>query len=187
MNEGDVCRCVSGSIGVICGPMCSGKTQHLISKLRRAEIAGIPVFVFKPGRGRQQKEEEIVSRQGCTMQAYTLINNSALEAVEVVLGKKQRCAIGFDEAHWITDLRKGCENLVAKGHLVYVAGLDMDWQGIPYSEICMTMGVAETVEKLTAVSVKCGCPATHTYRVGDGEDAGGTWEPRCRYRWQCKK
>lgn len=184
MNDHLVCRCVSGRIEVIVGPMCAEKTQELIRRLTRAEIAGIPTIVFKPARGRQIGDSEIVSRQGCTMEAKTLETNSAIEAVTIVDALGKRCAVGFDEAHWISDLKDVCGELADHGHMVFVAGLDMDYRGIPYTEMCLTMGIAEAVDKMTAVSIECGCPATHTTRLGDGEDAGGTWEPMCRNRWQ---
>lgn len=177
------CHCVSGRIEVFAGPMCAAKTQKLIQRLTRAQIAGLPVFVFKPFRGRQKNENYIISRQGSRMEAITLQKDSALEVLELIENQGERCAVGFDESQWIMDLKEACSRLANKGHLVYVAGLDMDYRGEPFLEMCKVMGVAEVVEKTTAVSVECGCSATHTSRLGDGVDAGGEWEPRCRRRW----
>jgi len=187
MEDSIGCRCVSGRITVLTGPMCSGKTCALVRKLMRAQIAGLSVFIFKPNKGREPDKEEIISRSGTKMRAFTLQNGDALEVLDVLDHEKNRCAIGFDEAQWIKNLKIVALELASRGNLVYIAGLDMDYRGEPYLEMCLTMGIAERVEKLTAVSVKCGCPATHTTRLRDGDDEGGTWEPRCRLRWQEEK
>lgn len=180
MYSGSECR--SGQIEVICGPMFSGKTEEMIRRLRREQIAGRSPLVLIPPRGRYK--DTIKSREGQQMKAIV-----SAEAKAAIASLREHPfggpygVIAFDEAHWFEDLSWVAVQLANEGHRVIIAGLDMDYLGRPFLPIALSLAVADHVTKLTAVSL-CGCDATHTARIGDGEDEGGRWEPMCRHRWK---
>lgn len=175
-------ECRSGQIEVICGPMFSGKTEEMIRRLRREQIAGRSPLVLIPPRGRYK--DAIKSREGQQMKAFVSSEaRAALSYVREHAWGGPYCVVAFDEAHWFEDLASVAPQLANEGHRVILAGLDMDYQGKPFLSMALSMAVADHVTKLTAVS-QCGCDATHTARLGDGEDEGGRWEPMCRHRWQ---
>lgn len=171
-----------GRIEVICGPMFSGKTEEMLRRLRREQIAGRRPMVLIPPRGRY--EDKIESRQGEQMEA--IASSQACAALQMIQEHDWGGPYGvvaFDEAQWFEDLLEATVALANAGHRVIVAGLDMDYTGRPFLPMALTMGVAEQVTKLTAVG-RCDCEATHTARMGDGEDEGGRWEPMCRQCWK---
>ncbi|MEM1008737.1 MAG: thymidine kinase [Myxococcota bacterium] len=171
-----------GRIEVICGPMFSGKTEEMLRRLRREVIAGRHPLILIPPRGRYR--DKIESRQGTYMNAAVSQHAEyAFEAIKYHDWGGTYCVVAFDEAHWFDDLWTTSCILAKQGHRVIVSGLDMDYKGLPFQSIAMTMGVAEKVTKLTAVGPCCDCEATHTARVGDGEDEGGAWAPMCRTCW----
>ncbi|MCB9640567.1 MAG: thymidine kinase [Myxococcales bacterium] len=171
-----------GRIEVICGPMFSGKTEEMLRRLHREQIAGRRPMVMIPPRGRYQ--DKIESRQGEHMSAIAASNASAaLQLIKEHEWGGPYAVIAFDEAQWFEDLLEASVALANAGHRVIVAGLDMDYAGRPFLPMALTMCAAEQVTKLTAVG-RCDCEATHTARLGDGEDEGGTWEPMCRLCWK---
>ena len=172
----------SGSIEVICGPMFSGKSEEMLRRLRREEIAGRKPLILTPPRGRYA--DKVESRQGTRMNAIVCTHaETALHALKEHEWGGPYCVIAFDEAHWFDDLMTTAVQLANEGHRVLVAGLDMDYTGKPFLPMALTMCVAEHVTKLTAVG-RCDCDATHTARLGDGDDEGGCWEPLCRQCWK---
>lgn len=179
-----MCRCGVGSIEVLCGPMCSGKTEEVDRRLRRAIIAGKSVEVFCP-KDKGRYESSIEARNGARMEAVPIV--SALEAVAIIKGRdyEKIPVVAFDESQWIEELAEGVDDLAEFGCRVIVSGLDMDYRGVPFLEMGLAMCIADAgVTKLTSVSRRCECRATHTARLGEGEDMGGEWEPMCRGFWR---
>jgi thymidine kinase len=170
-----------GSIEIICGSMFSGKTEELIRRLRRAEIAKLNVEIFKPATDTRYDETAVVSHNYNTV-AATPVNNSAA----ILLLKPDTQVVGIDEAQFFDDgLPEVCNQLANKGIRVIVAGLDMDFTGKPFGPVPALMAVAEMVTKVHAVCVGCGNPAMYSYRMvannatillGEKE----SYEPRCR-------
>lgn len=173
-----------GRIEVICGPMCCGKSEELLRRMRRRVIAGYGHFCYTPERGR--KPGKICCRGGDEVEAAPITN--ATKIIEGLnLDHITTSVFVFDEAQWLGGLMVTAEMLAQAGHRVLIAGLDMDWQGNPFMELARVMAIAERVDKLTAVCKRCGGDATHTARLGDGNDEGGIWEPMCRQHWQAHR
>jgi thymidine kinase len=183
MHEGQ-----TGGLEVICGSMFSGKTEELIRRLKRAQIARKRVQVFKPRIDTRYGLAHVSSHDGVRAEAIAVASASELadlldEAAEV---------IAVDEVqfldHGIIDL---CEMLAGRGKRVIVAGLDQDFRGESFGPIPELMARAEHVDKLQAICVQCGRPASRTQRLIDGRPAsyddptilvGATeaYEARCR-------
>jgi thymidine kinase len=171
-----------GSIEVICGSMFSGKTEELIRRLKRAQIAKLKVEIFKPTTDIRYNVTEVVSHDQNSVQS-TPVNNSA----EILFLNAETQVVGIDEAQFFDEnLPDICNILAAKGIRVIVAGLDMDFTGRPFGPMPALMAIAELVTKVNAVCVCCGSPAMYSYRkvanaetimLGEKE----SYEPRCRY------
>jgi thymidine kinase len=170
-----------GWIEVICGSMFSGKTEELIRRLKRARIARQRVEIFKPGIDTRYHETEVVSHDSNSIQSTPLPNSLSIllmaDGVEVV---------GIDEAQFFDDqIVEVCNTLANRGVRVIVAGLDMDFRGLPFGPMPALMSVAEYVTKVHAVCVKCGALANHSHRKTVSKDLvllGETdsYEPLCR-------
>jgi thymidine kinase len=171
-----------GSIEVICGAMFSGKTEELIRRLRRAQIARLNVEIFKPETDTRYNESAIVSHNQNSIPSTPVNNSSAI----LLLGSHIQ-VVGIDEAQFFDDeLPYVCNTLANKGIRVIVAGLDMDFQGKPFGPMPALMAMAESVTKVHAVCVKCGSPAMYSYRLvpNDARILLGemeSYEPRCRH------
>ncbi len=171
-----------GSIEVICGSMFSGKTEELIRRLRRAEIAKFTVEIFKPTVDTRYDDKAIVSHDLNSIQS-TPVSNA--ESILILSNNVQ--VVGIDEAQFFDDeLATVCVKLAAKGIRVIAAGLDMDYLGQPFGPMPGLMAVAEYVTKVQAVCVQCGNAASHSFRkvesdahvlLGEKE----SYEPRCRF------
>ena len=171
-----------GWIEVITGSMFSGKSEELIRRLRRAQIARQKVQVFKPAFDDRFAQAEIVSHSEMRIQSVTVGNSAELlKTVEPVTE-----VIGIDEAQFFdTGLPAVCTQLAGAGKRVVVAGLDTDYLGRPFEPMPVLMAIAEYVTKTHAICMVCGNPASHTQRlVGSDErlllGASGTYEARCR-------
>lgn len=174
-----------GWIEVICGSMFSGKTEELIRRLRRAEFAKQTILLFKPRIDDRYATEEVVSHQGQTWDAKQL--SSAHEVLEIWKGEQ---IVAIDEAQFF-DLAivQVCNELSNKGVRVIVAGLDMDYKGIPFGPMPQLMAIAEFVSKVHAVCVHCGKLAQFSHRlVASSEQVlvGATekYQPLCRSCFQ---
>ncbi len=171
----------TGWIEVIAGCMFSGKTEELIRRLRRAEIAKQKVMIFKPKIDNRYSEYEIVSHSEQSMKA--VIVNSASEIAELA---KDAEVVGIDEGQFFDDdLVEVCNKLADEGKRVIVAGLDQDYKGIPFEPIPKLLAVAEYITKTLAICVVCGNPADRTQRKsGEGGrilvGATDLYEARCR-------
>src|ERR1700744_4795379 len=172
---------LGGSIEVICGSMFSGKTEELIRRLRRAQIARLTVEIFKPRTDTRFDEIAVVSHDANSIQSTPVDTSSAI----LLLGSDVQ-VVGIDEAQFFDDeLPNVCTILANKGVRVIVAGLDMDFKGNPFGPMPQLMAIAESVTKVHAVCVRCGNPALYSYRLvpGDGTILLGekeSYEPRCR-------
>jgi thymidine kinase len=171
----------TGWIEVVCGSMFSGKTEELIRRLRRAQIARQRVVIFKPAIDNRFSQEHIVSHNGSSLPSIRVQNSedilSASEAFDVV---------GIDEAQFFdSSLVSACEELAGAGKRVLVAGLDQDFQGQPFSPIPELLAIAEYITKTLAICVVCGSPANRTQRVIESGErvllgAQEAYEARCR-------
>ncbi len=170
-----------GSIEVICGSMFSGKTEELIRRLRRAQIAKLSVEIFKPKTDTRFNETAVVSHNSNSIQSTPVDTSSSI----LLLGSQVQ-VVGIDEAQFFDDeLPNVCTILANKGVRVIVAGLDMDYKGKPFGPMPQLMAIAESVTKVHAVCVKCGNPALYSYRLVPDENTillgeKESYEPRCR-------
>lgn len=170
-----------GSIEVVCGSMFSGKTEELIRRLRRAQIARLNVEIFKPMTDTRYDEMAVVSHNQNSIPCTPVESSSAI----LLLGSHVQ-VVGIDEAQFFDEeLAYVCDTLANKGVRVIVAGLDMDYKGKPFGPMPGVMAIAESVTKVHAVCVKCGNPALYSYRlVPDGArillGEKESYEPRCR-------
>jgi thymidine kinase len=172
---------MGGSIEVICGSMFSGKTEELIRRLRRAQIARLTVEIFKPKTDTRFDETAVVSHNANSILSTPVDTSSAI----LLLGSDVQ-VVGIDEAQFFdAELPNVCSILANKGIRVIVAGLDMDYRGQPFGPMPELMAIAESVTKVHAVCVRCGNPAVYSYRLvpdqatvflGEKE----SYEPRCR-------
>jgi thymidine kinase len=172
----------TGWIEVICGSMFSGKTEELIRRMRRAQIARQRVQIFKPKIDVRYSDDQIVSHS--EMRIRSEVVSSAAEILEKLDRRAE--VIGIDEGQFFDpQLVDVCNHLADLGKRVIVAGLDKDYLGRPFEPMPQLMAVAEYVEKTLAICMKCGNPANHTQRLIESSDrvlvgAGGTYEARCR-------
>ena len=171
----------SGHIEVICGSMFSGKTEELIRRIRRAEIARQRVKVFKPKIDTRYSDMEIVSH---SEQSYP---SEMIEKAEEILEKSfDYEVIGIDEAQFLgEDIVEVCQRLADSGKRVIVAGLDQDYRAQPFEPMPKLLAVAEYVTKAMAICVICGAPANRTQRNTSSSDrvlvgAKDHYEARCR-------
>ncbi len=177
-----------GWIEVICGSMFSGKSEELIRRVRRAEIAKQKVQVFKPSLDDRYSTQGVASHSGFYWEAVPV-----KDVAEIVARlESDTDVVAVDEAQFfdwtIADL---CSNLADRGVRVIVAGLDLDFRGEPFGPMPLLMAQAEIVDKLQAICVRCGAPASRTQRLVNGlpasydDDiirvgASEVYEARCR-------
>lgn len=176
-----------GWIEVVCGSMFSGKSEELMRRLRRAEIARQQVKVFKPKLDNRYHESDVVSHDGTRIAALPVEHSS--EILRLCGGAD---VIGIDEAQFFdTEVVSVAMRLADEGKRVVVAALDQDFKNEPFGPMPELLCVAEFVDKLQAICQCCGGPATRTQRLVDGIPAapeepvikvGATesYEPRCR-------
>lgn len=178
-----------GHVELICGSMFSGKTEELLRRIRRAEIARRTIQIFKPRLDNRYGLEKVASHNGVARQDAIVVEN-ATDILALVHPDTQIVAIDevqfFDWA--IADV---CGALADRGKRVIAAGLDQDFRGEPFGPMPLLMALAEEVDKLHAICVVCGMTASRTQRLIDGRPAryddpiiqvGGSesYEARCR-------
>ncbi|MEC3878654.1 thymidine kinase [Parapedobacter sp. 10938] len=170
-----------GSIEVICGSMFSGKTEELIRRVRRSQLAKLPVAIFKPAMDTRYHDTDIISHDSNSIPSTPVNHSSAI----VLLGSVAK-VVGIDEAQFFDDgLPDACTQLANAGIRVIVAGLDMDFKGQPFGPVPALMAIAEHVTKVHAVCVRCGAPANYSYRITEDDQQllvgeKDSYEPRCR-------
>jgi thymidine kinase len=171
-----------GWIEVICGPMFSGKSEELIRRLRRAEIARQRVQIFKPGVDQRYSDDHIVSHSELKIRS-----DSVRDAAELQARLDLRTeVIGIDEAQFLgEELVEAVVRLADMGKRIVIAGLDTDYLGRPFHPMPELLAVADEITKTLAICMQCGNPAKHTQRLVASEDlivvgAEGMYEARCR-------
>jgi len=170
-----------GWIEVIAGSMFSGKTEELIRRLRRAEIARQKVEIFKPSIDIRYSTTDVVSHDENTIRS-TAVDNSA--TILLLAGNVD--VVGIDEAQFFdVGLIDVCNKLSDMGVRVIVAGLDMDFRGKPFGPMPGLMASAEYVTKVHAICMRCGNLAHFSHRLTDAEKLvvlgeKGAYEPLCR-------
>ncbi len=173
----------AGWIEVIAGSMFSGKSEELIRRLRRAQIARQKVQIFKPSIDNRFGDTHIVSHSDMRIASCNVASSRALlddvdDDTEVV---------GIDEGQFFDlDLPAVCNELADRGKRVIVAGLDQDYLGKPFEPMPQLLAIAEYITKTLAICMVCGGPANHTQRLVASQDrvllgAQGTYEARCRH------
>jgi thymidine kinase len=180
-----------GRIEVICGCMFSGKTEELIRRLNHVQLARQSLLAFTPRRDTRYRTGSLASHNGLTIEAITV--STIDEVVDQTPEGTQVVAI--DEVQFLESepisIATGCQTLADRGVRVIVAGLDQDFRARPFAIVAELMAVAEQVDKLFAICVKCGSYATRSQRLLDGQPAphsapvivvGGLdlYEARCR-------
>ncbi len=171
-----------GWIEVICGPMFSGKSEELIRRLRRAEIARQRVQIFKPAIDRRYAQDQIVSHSDLRIRSEAVADASELEARV----DRRTEVIGVDEGQFLgAGLVDTATRLADMGKRVLIAGLDTDYLGRPFHPMPELLAVADEIVKTLAICMQCGNPAKHTQRLVASNDlimvgAEGMYEARCR-------
>lgn len=185
-----------GAIEVICGPMFSGKTEELLRRLRRAQLAKQKVQIFKPKLDNRFAENHVQSHDSTKLPCLSVSNSS--ELIQKISDNTK--VIGIDEVQFLDEgTITLLEKLAYRGLRILVSGLDQDYKGEPFGLMPRLMSLAESVTKLSAICTVCGQPATRTQRLTQGEEAafkqetkndlgapilvGGKdlYEPRCRF------
>jgi thymidine kinase len=157
-----------GSVEVIVGSMFSGKTDELIRRLRRATIARQKVQVFKPAIDVRYGEEKVTSHAGSNFAAQPI----GCAADILALLEADATVVAIDEAQFFDPaIVSIVQQLADRGLRVIVAGLDTDFRGEPFGPMPSLMAQAEQVDKLHAICMVCGEPATRTQRLLDGHPA----------------
>ena len=156
----------SGWMEVICGSMFSGKTEELIRRLRRAEMAGQNVEIFKPKLDTRYAEEEVVSHN------QNKIRSTPVESPSEILLLSSNChVVGIDEAQFFDEsIVEVANKLANNGIRVVIAGLDMDFMGRPFGPIPNLMATAEYVTKVHAICKRTGNLANHSMRTSANKD-----------------
>jgi thymidine kinase len=171
-----------GWIEVIVGSMFSGKSEELIRRLRRAQIARQRVQIFKPALDTRYADDHIVSHSEMRIPSSPVASSRAL--LEQVDADTE--VVGIDEGQFFdAELPAVCNTLADRGKRVIVAGLDKDYLGKPFEPMPQLLAIAEYITKTLAICMVCGNPANCTQRLVVSEDrvllgAQGTYEARCR-------
>ena len=170
-----------GSIEVIVGSMFSGKTEELIRRIRRAQIANLKVEIYKPAIDKRYDEQQIVSHSALSLMSTPVDNSQS-----ILLLSSEADVIGIDEAQFFDDeLVNVCNTLANNGVRVIIAGLDMDYKGVPFGPIPKLLAIAEHITKVHAVCVRCGDIAQYSFRKTINENLvllgeKDLYEPLCR-------
>ena len=175
-----------GSIEVVCGPMFSGKTEELIRRVKRAQIAKQRVQIFKPAIDVRYDVEDVVSH------SFQAIKSEPVEsAVDILLKLKDSTrVVAIDEVQFFDEnIITVVTKLAARGYRVICAGLDLDFRAQPFGPMPTLLAVADEVMKIHAICTICGAPATRSQRLSDqkqkvllGEKE--SYEARCRGHYQ---
>lgn len=170
-----------GRIEVICGSMFSGKTEELIRRMKRAKFAKQRVEIFKPAIDVRYSEEEVVSHDH-----NSILSTPIGSSESILLLASDIDVVGIDEAQFFDEgLIEVCNTLAKNGMRVIIAGLDMDYKGVPFGPIPALCAIADDVTKVHAICVKCGALAYLSHRLVANEHRvllgeKGEYEPLCR-------
>ena len=172
-----------GRIEIVCGSMFSGKTEELIRRMKRAKFAKQKVEIFKPAMDTRYSEEDVVSHDQNVIHSTPVESSAALQLLAMA---DESDVVGIDEAQFFDMGRVDvCNQLANSGVRVIIAGLDMDFKGIPFGPIPALCAIADEVTKVHAICVRCGALAYVSHRLvhnnnrvllGEKEE----YEPLCR-------
>ena len=171
-----------GWVEVITGSMFSGKSEELIRRLRRAQIAKRKVQIFKPKIDNRYGDDHITSHSEMRIPSENLA--SSRDLLQRVQDDTE--VVGIDEGQFFdVELPAVCNTLADQGKRVIVAGLDQDYLGKPFEPMPQLLAIAEYITKTLAICMVCGSPANHTQRLVASSErvlvgAQGTYEARCR-------
>lgn len=178
-----------GRVEVICGSMFSGKSEELIRRIRRAEIAKQKAQVFKPSLDDRFGSDSVNSHDGRVRDALAI--DSAASIMDHL--EAETTVVGIDEAQFFdATIIDACAELAKRGIRVILTGLDLDFRGEPFGPMPQLIAQAEQVDKLHAICVICGDEASRSQRLINGHaaqyddpiillGAEESYEPRCRY------
>lgn len=170
-----------GRIEVVCGSMFSGKTEELIRRLKRATFAKQRVEIFKPSLDTRYSEVDVVSHDQNAIPSTPIDSSSS-----ILLLAGDNDVIGIDEAQFLDEgLVDVCNQLANRGVRVIIAGLDMDFRGVPFGPMPALCAIADEVTKVHAICVKCGSLAYLSHRLIKNDKRvllgeTGEYEPLCR-------
>jgi thymidine kinase len=177
----------TGWVEVICGSMFSGKTEELIRRIKRAQIAKQKVQIFKPKLDTRYSKDHVISHSSMKLDSRTIENpEEILQSLE-----DNTRIVGIDEAQFLSlSIVELSQRLANRGLRVIIAGLDLDYRGVPFGPIPLLMATAEFVTKMSAICTVCGNPASRTQRLRGKTDqesrdlvlvgAEDLYEARCR-------
>lgn len=171
----------NGCIEVICGSMFSGKTEELIRRLKRAQFANQKIEIFKPEVDTRYSDMDVVSHD-----LHSIPCTPVKDPARMLETAEDTQVIGIDEAQFFDDsLINVAQELANRGKRVIIAGLDTDFKGKPFGPIPALMAVAEDVQKVHAICVKCGNLANHSHRLTKSHKLvvlgeKDVYEPLCR-------
>lgn len=183
---GEVSLYRSGSIEMVCGPMFSGKTEELIRRVRRAQIAKLKVQIFKPAIDDRFSDTDVVSHNSQSVKGVPV--PTATKILDLLYDSTRIVAI--DEIQFFDDnIITVVSKLAMRGYRVICAGLDTDFRGIPFGPMANLLAIADHVDKLQAICAVCGASASKTYRKsGHGEKIlvgeAELYEARCRAHYE---
>ena len=172
----------SGSIEVICGPMFSGKTEELIRRIKRAQIAKQRVQIFKPAMDTRYAEKEVVSHSSMSIKAEAVETS-----VDILMRLKDSTrVVAIDEVQFFDEaILKVVAKLAARGCRVICAGLDLDYKARPFGTMPELLAMADEVTKIHAICTVCGAPAVRSQRLTSSKEnillgEADAYEARCR-------
>ncbi|MDD5951027.1 MAG: thymidine kinase [Bacteroidales bacterium] len=171
----------SGCVEVICGSMFSGKTEELIRRLKRAQFANQKIAIFKPTTDNRYSEEDVVSHDLHSIKSTPISKASSMLEIEDDVK-----VVGIDEAQFFDhSIVEVVQTLANRGVRVIIAGLDTDYLGKPFGPMPSLMAIAEDVQKVHAICVKCGALANHSHRLSRSKKLvvlgeKDIYEPLCR-------
>lgn len=172
----------TGWLEVICGSMFSGKTEELIRRMRRAQIANQQVEIFKPALDTRYSEDAIVSHNQNSIPSRAV---SSSQQIPLLAGGVQ--VVGIDETQFFDEgIVQVSRELANNGTRVIIAGLDMDFRGKPFGPMPQLLAMAEFVTKVHAICQVCGSLANYSFRLKAEESTvllgeKDAYEPRCRH------
>ena len=171
-----------GSIEVVCGPMFSGKTEELIRRVKRAQIAKQRVQIFKPAIDVRYDETAVVSHSSQSIQSEPVE-----KAVDILIKLKDTTrVVAIDEVQFFDmEIIKVVQKLANRGYRVICAGLDLDFRAVPFGPMPMLLAIADNVQKIQSICTVCGAPATRSQRLSDIDSTvllgeSDAYDARCR-------
>ncbi len=179
----------TGSIEMIVGPMYAGKSEELIRRITRAQIAGLKVIALKPKLDDRYSLNHIISHNGKQKDCIVV---SSVEEIEELIATEDFDVLAIDEVQFLEDrVISVCQRVADMRKRVICSGLDMDFKAEPFANVAHLVAIAENVTKLTAICMICKKPASRTQRLVNGEPARYTdpiilvgakesYEARCR-------